>query len=80
MVKHYGQWNLQKEGFIWVYGSKGIRVYDGGAAGMKVRIASWAHTLNAKQEAERANRNLHTLKAHLLGDIIPPRPSKQTSE
>lgn len=29
MVKYHNQGNLQKEGLIWAYGSRGIRVYFG---------------------------------------------------
>ena len=53
VIKHHDQGNLQREEFVWVYGSRGVQSDDSEvmAAGEK----DGAHILNYKHQAERVN-------------------------
>lgn len=58
--KQHGQDNIEKERFIYLIHLEGLRVRDGSkqqALWQEQRL--YAHILNHKQEATRANRKLH---------------------
>lgn len=53
VIKHHDQGNLQREAFVWAYGSRGVQSDDS-----EVMVAGekdGAHILNYKHQAERVN-------------------------
>jgi hypothetical protein len=55
VIKHYGEGNLLKEEFIWVYSFRGIRDHCGRLEVWPLELEAENLGLNLKQEVERVN-------------------------
>jgi hypothetical protein len=67
VIKHHDQGNLQNEGYVWAYSSRGIKVHQNHSQKHGSRRDGWtrmlrAHILKQKQKAESKLGTVHDFK------------------